>query len=113
MRPKSSVTVVVVLAFTSLVSSTPIETEVISASVISGSISDIEPTNVVLPTPKPPLITIFTAIGMVPERLSERLDMVSDPLDDVQPKVLLVLVVAPDVPGVDQIRDQNPGHANR
>ena len=28
-----------------------------------GAISEIEPTNVVLPTPKPPLITIFTETG--------------------------------------------------
>jgi hypothetical protein len=33
-----------------------------SASVRSGVISDIEPTKVVLPTPKPPAITIFAEV---------------------------------------------------
>ena len=32
---------------------------VITASVVSGTISDTEPTNVVLPTPKPPATTIL------------------------------------------------------
>ncbi|GIJ21750.1 hypothetical protein Vlu01_23740 [Micromonospora lutea] len=36
---------------------------VISASVVSGAISEIEPTVVVLPTPKPPATRIFTGIG--------------------------------------------------
>ena len=54
---------VVVLPATPVVSSTPIDTSVISASVTSGSISEIAPTNVVFPTPNPPLITIFTATG--------------------------------------------------
>ncbi len=34
-----------------------------SASVTSGSTSEIAPTKVVLPTPKPPLMTIFTVTG--------------------------------------------------
>ena len=45
------------------VSSIPIDRSVISASVTSGSISEIAPMKVVLPTPKPPLMTIFTATG--------------------------------------------------
>ncbi|GAA3756760.1 hypothetical protein GCM10022379_25800 [Micromonospora maritima] len=36
---------------------------VISASVVSGAISEMAPTVVVLPTPKPPAIRIFTGIG--------------------------------------------------
>ncbi|GAB3176651.1 hypothetical protein GCM10027259_20380 [Micromonospora palomenae] len=36
---------------------------VIDASVVSGAISEIAPTVVVLPTPKPPAIRIFTGIG--------------------------------------------------
>jgi hypothetical protein len=32
---------------------------VITASVVNGTISDTEPTNVVLPTPNPPATTIF------------------------------------------------------
>ncbi len=43
--------------------SMPTDSSVMSASVSSGSISEIELTNVVLPTPKPPLMTILTEIG--------------------------------------------------
>src|SRR5690349_22547286 len=53
-------TVVCVLVDTLEVSSTPTLAEVMAASVVSGSISEIEPTNVVLPTPNPPEITILT-----------------------------------------------------
>jgi hypothetical protein len=35
---------------------------VITASVVSGMISETDPTNVVLPTPKPPATTIFAEI---------------------------------------------------
>ena len=42
------------------VSSTPSLTLVIAASVVSGAISEIEPTKVVLPTPNPPATTILT-----------------------------------------------------
>src|SRR5690349_10264178 len=65
MRPKSIATVVVVLPRTRLRSSTSDETVVIAASVVSGVISEIAPTKVVLPTPKPPATTIFTGIGAV------------------------------------------------
>ena len=40
-------------------SSTPALASVITASVASGTISDTDPTNVVLPTPNPPATTIF------------------------------------------------------
>src|SRR3954470_24072193 len=43
-------------------SSCPALASVITASVVSGMISDTEPTNVVLPTPKPPATTIFAEI---------------------------------------------------
>src|SRR5690606_37565267 len=62
MRPKSSATVVVVLV-DEAPSSMPTATDVMAASVDSGAISEMEPTNVVLPTPKPPAITIFTGVG--------------------------------------------------
>jgi hypothetical protein len=62
-RPKSSATVVVVLAWTESRLSTPTDASVMSASVTSGSTSEMAPTNVVLPTPKPPLITILTVTG--------------------------------------------------
>jgi hypothetical protein len=49
-------------------SSTSVLATVIMASVVSGVISDTEPTNVVLPTPNPPATTIFTEViaGGVP-----------------------------------------------
>ena len=56
-------TVVVVLPSMPVRSSMPTDRRVIGASVVSGVISDTAPTNVVLPTPKPPAITIFTATG--------------------------------------------------
>src|SRR5689334_16744215 len=44
-------------------SSTPTPSMVISASVVSGEISEIAPTVVVLPTPKPPATMILTGTG--------------------------------------------------
>ena len=60
MRPKSIATVVVVFVVTSPALSTPMLCDVIAASVVSGVISEIEPTKVVLPTANPPAMTIFT-----------------------------------------------------
>src|SRR5690554_6278142 len=68
MRPKSIATVVVVLPPVCVRSSTPADTEVIAASVRSGSISEIDPTKVVLPTPKPPAITNLTGRIRPPAR---------------------------------------------
>src|SRR5581483_2589845 len=65
-RPKSMATVVPVLA-TPPGLSTPRLSTVISASVRSGSISEIAPTKVVLPTAKPPATTIFIATGTTPD----------------------------------------------
>jgi hypothetical protein len=45
------------------VSSIPTDAVVMAASVVNGGISDNVPTNVVLPTPKPPAITIFAERG--------------------------------------------------
>src|SRR6476620_8893613 len=56
-------TVVVTFSGVWVRSSTPAATEVMDASVVSGSISEMAPTVVVLPTPKPPAITIFTGNG--------------------------------------------------
>ena len=43
-------------------SSCPALASVITASVVSGMISETDPTNVVLPTPKPPATTILAEI---------------------------------------------------
>src|SRR5919107_5697241 len=55
-------TVVVVLFGVADRSSCPALASVITASVVSGSISETEPTNVVLPTPKPPATTILAEV---------------------------------------------------
>src|SRR3954469_5178883 len=61
-RPKSIATVVVVLPGTCRLSSTPTPAEVMIASVVSGVISETDPTSVVLPTPNPPAMTIFADV---------------------------------------------------
>src|SRR5882757_9598764 len=62
MRPKSMATVVVVLSPVWVRSSMPADALVMTASVRSGLISETAPTNVVLPTPKPPATTIFALV---------------------------------------------------
>jgi hypothetical protein len=57
--PKSIATVVVRLSGVASSPSRPAEALVTSASVRSGMISETAPTNVVLPAPKPPEMTIF------------------------------------------------------
>src|SRR5215471_4765284 len=65
MRPKSMATVVVVLPWMWRGSSMPVDTLVIAASVRRGSISEMAPTKVVLPTPKPPAMTNLTDVMRV------------------------------------------------
>src|ERR1700733_2188868 len=55
-------TVVVFLSGTCDRSSTSVDATVMTASVVSGVISETDPTKVVLPTPKPPATTIFTEV---------------------------------------------------
>src|SRR3954452_22953742 len=61
--PKSIAIVVVVFLDPWPGLSMPTDSEVISASVVSGEISEIAPTVVVFPTPKPPATMIFTGTG--------------------------------------------------
>lgn len=65
MRPKSKATVVAVLALMPSVSSTASPAFVIVSSVFSGRISLTERTMVVLPTPKPPTMTILRPLSAV------------------------------------------------
>src|SRR5580765_6558629 len=87
-RPKSSATVVVVLAVPSGPMSIPSDSLVIAASVVSGSISDRVPIAVVLPTPNPPATTILTGIGGAAvggadrSTTSERSNTGDQPLDE-------------------------------
>src|SRR3954470_5781855 len=83
MRPKSSATVVVVLRSTLDTSSTAADIVVIAASVVSGSISLMAPTNVVLPAPKPPATTIFTGIGAGRAERSEGAEAMEHPFQKV------------------------------
>src|SRR5688572_9791578 len=62
-------TVVVVLPVLVISSSTPTLAWVMIASLRSGSISEIAPTKVVLPTPKPPATTILTGVSLCLEAL--------------------------------------------
>src|ERR1700761_9807301 len=55
-------TVVVVLFGVADRSSWPMLASVMTASVVSGTISDTEPTSVVFPTPKPPATTILAEV---------------------------------------------------
>src|SRR4051812_41090670 len=121
MRPKSMATVVVVLVATLLVSSTPSLTVVRAASVVSGSISEIDPTNVVLPTANPPATTIFTGMGAGPVGLSSSCTTVSEGLEAIEDPFEESEVwsaggrsgVECDVPFVDQVAEDDPGHAER
>src|SRR5690242_19469413 len=63
MHPKSRATVVRVFSGTFSLMSTRAAAEVISAAVVSGLSSEMAPTAVVLPTPNPPAMTIFTGVG--------------------------------------------------
>src|SRR6516165_4399723 len=62
MRPKSIATVVVTFDCTLLASSTPLDSVVIAASVVSGGISETADTKVVFPTPNPPATTSLTDV---------------------------------------------------
>src|SRR5262245_40052023 len=93
-------------------SSIPTAASVIGASVVSGSISEIAPTNVVLPTPNPPLMTIFTVAGRDRDwSKSEGPDTVSDPFDHVDSDSAGVL--NRDVSRRSQIGNQHSRHPQR
>src|SRR5690606_15442757 len=64
MRPKSIATVVVDFIGMPVRLSIPALALVTNASVRSGTISETAPTNVVLPTPKPPATTILAEVGL-------------------------------------------------
>src|SRR5215217_3762813 len=80
-RPKSMATVVVTLSGVAARSSTPTLASVITASVVSGVISETEPTSVVLPTPNPPAMTIFADVTRPDD---ERCGVMSEPPKSTQ-----------------------------
>src|SRR5215218_67297 len=114
MQPKSSATVVVVLVGTCPVRSISVATEVMAASVVNGRISEMADTAVVLPTPNPPAMTIFTGVGARggrPEGSVYFLESTDHPHDHVQ--VFGEPGSGPpdgQVTSGGQIRDQHPRH---
>src|SRR6201994_4379852 len=118
MRPKSMATVVVPLPGTFDASSTSWPAEVITASVVSGSISETAPTRVVLPTPKPPATTIFAeviSLGCVPAR-SELGKSTQHPFQQIHPLRETFLgsgAVQRQQSVGDHVGDEYPGDAQR
>src|SRR5437588_13022248 len=117
MRPKSIATVVVDLSGTCDKSSTSVLATVMTASVVSGVISDTEPTNVVLPTPNPPATTILTDVMAGASDLGwATLDLTAStkhPFEQVEVRTALRLIAL--VNATETVRahvgDENPGHA--
>src|SRR4051794_24305663 len=115
MRPKSMATVVVVLSGAWVRSSIPAEAEVITASVRSGLISETAPTNVVLPTPKPPATTIFAEVveRAAPLELAKSTE---HPFEQCHVRLAAGGLVAAglvngDEPGLGQVGYEDPGDA--
>src|SRR3954464_414378 len=117
-RPKSIATVVVSLPGTLDASSTPTPAEVITASVVSGSISETAPTSGVLPPPKPPATTIFAeviSLGCAPAR-SELAKSTQHPFQQIHPLREPFLgsgTVQRQHPVGDHVGDENPGDSQR
>src|SRR6266568_2333102 len=114
-RPKSMATVVVVLSGTCDKSSTPALAAVITASVVSGVISETDPTKVVLPTPKPPATTIFTDViadsPMLPRGGLELAKSTEHPFEQVKVRAALSVIklVNPDQPLHRHIGEKDSG----
>src|SRR5271165_1274455 len=112
-------TVVVVLSGVWLRSSRPSLTVVMTASVVSGVISDTEPTNVVLPTPKPPATTIFTdviaASAAATGTALELAKSTEHPFEQVDVRATLCVVdlVDPNQSFHCHVRDQDAGNSER
>src|SRR6478736_4214449 len=93
-------------------SSTPSDSLVTRASVRSGTISETEPTRVVLPTPKPPATTIFVEAAV---RLP--LESTEGPFEKVEAFVVGGVLgqgrLHVDEALLDQVTQQHAGHADR
>src|SRR5450432_1684547 len=118
-RPKSIATVVVVLSGVCDRSSTPADAVVITASVVSGVISDTDPTNVVLPAPNPPPTTIFTELtaesAAAPGTVLEFAKSTEHPFQelDVRATLRVVELVDSHQAFTRHICDQDPRHSQR
>jgi len=100
-------------------SSTSVLATVMTASVVSGVISDTEPTNVVLPTPNPPATTIFTDVIAGASDLGwATLDLTEStkhPFEQMEVRTALRVIALMDADETVRahVRDENPGHAQR
>src|SRR5713101_5048279 len=117
-RPKSIATVVVVLSGTPERSSTLSLAVVMTASVVSGVISETDPTKVVLPTPKPPATTILTDVIASAAPLVAALELAKStehPFKqvDIWAAMRMVDLVNPDQPLHRHIGDQDACDAQR
>src|SRR5262245_41292000 len=121
MRPKSMATVVVVFPGTWRVSSTPTPADVMIASVVSGVISETEPTSVVFPTPNPPAMTIFADVTRPPVGrcdMSEPAKSTQHPLQQFSAHRIIRVVqgcglVHRDKTVGGHVGDEDPGHSER
>src|SRR5690349_20019063 len=119
MRPKSMATVVVSLPGTLDGSSMPWPAEVMTASVVSGLISETAPTSVVLPTPKPPATTIFAeVVARVGAAALELAKSTEDPFEqrDIGRSARLARgggLVDGDETGLGKVGDEDAGDTER
>src|SRR3954447_20287244 len=106
-------TVVVDLAGVWARSSTPTDSLVTRASVRSGTISETEPTKVVLPTPNPPAMTIFVdaAARLTPGEALESTESTEGPFEEVKAFVVGGVLgqgrLYVDVPLLHQVAEQH------
>ena len=114
-RPKSIATVVVVFVVTSPRLSIPMAAEVIGASVVNGVISEMESTKVVLPTAKPPAMTIFSGFITGPSpsdagRL-EGLEVIEQPFERGEVGAVIIKIIGTDSYKfvADQVAYKNTG----
>src|SRR5438034_9294732 len=110
-------TVVVCLSGTAFRSSTSAPAAVSTASVVRGTISETEPTKVVLPTPKPPAMTILTDVvarlaSTVVERAAtlELAKSTQHPFQKISVRSLVRRAVYQYQADISQVADQNPYH---
>src|SRR6201996_3927937 len=114
-RPKSIATVVVTFSGVAARSSVPWLASVIRASVVTGSISEIDRTNVVLPAPKPPAMTILVETAEGDSSVLDGLETTKNPFEQYvfgHPGAGRARVDA-DLAVVGEIVEQDPHHPQR
>src|SRR5690606_5229773 len=121
-RPKSIATVVVDFIGMPVRLSMPALALVTNASVRSGTISETAPTNVVLPTPKPPATTILAEVGLLVRVStcaveSNTPESTENPFDQLATFIVAGILFQcrrnAHVPGFDQVRYEYPRDSDR